>query len=244
MLEPYHNAPITRSYRPRILFPADDFSQWIDKHLKGRDGKVADIDVCLHMFLTVDAEWPIREFNDEYFYARKNELDKHTSKSDRNRLQALRLLRHAFFGDDIDENKTLELLDKAGKMLAEDTKLKWQERIRDQGRDAARGLYPIYFSKAIKNARLLMWCRSGEWMPVVWCPDMTTAMFVYAAFNGVETCLNCQKVFCRDSPRVDGSRSEKYCTIACGQRFRQRLYRTKKNPKVNKKSKTGKQKSR
>ena len=89
----------------------------------------------------------------------------------------------------------------------------------------AKRLYPLVFSKAMERAKVRMWCKDGEWLPVIWCPNMKTAMYAYAAFNGVETCLNCQKLFCLDVPRVDDSRSEKYCTVACGQRFRQRIYR-------------------
>jgi hypothetical protein len=101
----------------------------------------------------------------------------------------------------------------------------WRNHLKGQGREAARRLYPSFFSKAIKRSRLRMWCKDGEWMPVIWCPNLTTAMFTHAAFNRVETCLNCQKLFCLDVPRVDDSRSEKYCTVACGQRFRHRIYR-------------------
>jgi hypothetical protein len=157
------------------------------------------------------------------------------------RLKALRLLRHAYFA--VEEVTAVAILDEVGPLLFSDPNT-FRNHLRGQGREAARRLYPLYFSKAMKRSRVRMWCKDGEWMPVVWCPNMTTAMFAHAAFNGVETCLNCQKLFCLDVPRVDGSSSEKYCTIACGQRFRQRMYR-KRNPKEEtRNSKEGKRKSR
>ena len=223
-----HNAGITRLARPRILFPADDFSDWVAKFERpGRKdrGKPFDTDILIHLCMTTEGDWPVREFNHEYWLSRRKELEKGTSESDRTRLRALRLLRYAFFGEE--EESSLAILDEALNLLSKDTKLEWIKHVKGHGRDAAQRLYPLYFAKAMKRAEVRMWCQNGEWMPIIWCPDMTTAMFTFAAFNGVETCLNCQKLFCLDVPRADDSRSEKYCTVACGQRFRQRIYRKK-----------------
>jgi hypothetical protein len=134
-------------------------------------------------------------------------------------------LRRAFAGED--DASSQEILDSARNLLQQHPRI-WAstiEGIQGQEREMAKRLYPLVFSKAMERAKVRMWCKDGEWLPVIWCPNMKTAMYAYAAFNGVETCLNCQKLFCLDVPRVDDSRSEKYCTVACGQRFRQRIYR-------------------
>ena len=180
-----------------------------------------EFDASLYMSME-DEGRRVREFTSEYWGPRYKELLEETTERDRVRLKAIRLLRHAYFGEE--KTAALTILDQAGNLLFNDPKT-WRNHLRGQGREAARRLYPLFFSKAMKRSRLRMWCKDGEWMPVISCPNMTTAMFTHAAFNGVETCLNCQKLFCLDVPRVDDSRSEKYCTVACGQRFRQRIYR-------------------
>ena len=95
----------------------------------------------------------------EYWHSRSKELENGTSESDRTRLKALRLLRHAFFGEE--EESALEILNEAGNLRSEDTKLEWQKHIQDQGRSAAKYLYPLYFSKAMKRSKVRMWCKAG-----------------------------------------------------------------------------------
>jgi hypothetical protein len=222
-----HNEGITRKARPRIMFPAADFADWVAKFDEANNreagNKPFDPDILIYLCMTTEGDWPVHEFNHEYWFSRRKELEKGTSETDRTRLRALRLLRYAFFGEE--EQASLEIFDEAVNLLSKDPKLAWIKDTKGHGRDAAQRLYPLYFAKAMKRAEVRMWCKNGEWIPIIWCPDMTTAMFTYAAFKGVETCLNCQKLFCLDVPRVDDSRSEKYCTVACGQRFRQRIYR-------------------
>jgi hypothetical protein len=220
-----HNASITRLVRPRIIFPAKDLA-WLDKFEENAENTVYSIwgeefDASLYMSME-DEGRRVREFTSGYLGPRYKELLEETTEHDRVRLKAIRLLRHAYFGED--KTAALTILDQAGNLLFNDPNT-WRNHVRGQGREAARRLYPLFFSKAMKRCKLRMWCKDGEWAPVIWCPNMTTAMFTYAAFDGVETCLNCQKLFCLDAPRVDDSRSEKYCTVACGQRFRQRIYR-------------------
>ena len=63
---------------------------------------------------------------------------------------------------------------------------------------------------------------------------MKTAMFAFAAFHGAAACPNCGELFALDSRRVDGSKGERYCTAACGQRYRQKVYRLKGKAKTGK----------
>ena len=87
----------------------------------------------------------------------------------------------------------------------------------------ARDTYPGLLSQYIGKARLIISRR--DFVPVILCPNLSVAMFVFAAYRGIAICLNCQKLFALDLPRVDGSTGERYCTAACGQRYRQKVYR-------------------
>jgi hypothetical protein len=105
-------------------------------------------------------------------------------------------------------------------------------------RRAAWILYSCYLTGEMKRARLVVHRnKRGEFIPVVGCPDIKTALFVFAAYRGVEACLNCQKLFAVDSARPDDSSSDRYCTAACGQRYRQKLYRLRQKVQVKKISK-------
>jgi hypothetical protein len=135
------------------------------------------------------------------------------------------MLRRAYFYFGEDEDSAREILQKVEKLCAFREELS-NEPSYTSNRSRVRILYPLIFGKALQQARVRMWpTDSGEFLPVIWCDNMTTAMFAYGAFKGVDTCQNCAKLFCTDLPRVDESRAEKYCTVACGQRFRQRIYR-------------------
>lgn len=89
----------------------------------------------------------------------------------------------------------------------------------------ARNVYPDRLRQRIKKAQIVI---LPSFTPAILCPDMTVAMFVFAAYRGIAVCLNCQKLFALDSERADGSVSEKYCTVACGSRSRRKLYRLNK----------------
>jgi len=156
-----------------------------------------------------------------------SEMVQSTTERDRNRLRALRLLRYVHAGhDDMAAKKALS---DAGQILFDDPQFQSVFVGAKSPREAARVLYPGYFTDEIKGARLAIHrTKHGEFIPVVRCPNMTTAMFVFAAFHGIETCLNCQKLFAVDAARPDGSSSERYCTAACGQRYRQKLYRLRR----------------
>jgi hypothetical protein len=253
-----HNAPITRP-TPRIVFPEKpDFKRLMDpdrtKEVQKpfprpvRQGLGIGDDFYqlwgerfdARLYVSLEEVQETREFTSEFWFSRRKELEGETNEYDRLRVRALRLLRNAYFGES--DESFQDVFDRAMKMLTHHPqnlipRLRGRNSqalefsIRGKEREAARHIYPLFLSKMMERAKVRMWCKDGEWVPVIWCPNMTTAMYVHAAFNGVETCLNCEKVFCRDVPRVDGSRSEKYCTIACGQRFRQRMHRRRQKSK-------------
>lgn len=97
--------------------------------------------------------------------------------------------------------------------------------------------YPAFFNRELRRARLVLWLtKRNQFIPAIFCPSMKTALFAFAAFRGVAACANCGELFSPDSARADKSMSEKYCTAACGQRYRQKVYRLK----VKAKTKSGK----
>ncbi|MGB9434769.1 MAG: hypothetical protein WBQ89_21165, partial [Candidatus Acidiferrum sp.] len=65
----------------------------------------------------------------------------------------------------------------------------------------------------------------GSILPVVACANIRAAAFVFTAYKGISTCLNCGKQFSTDFRRPDGSKSELYCTQRCGAQYRQKVYR-------------------
>jgi hypothetical protein len=242
-----HNATITRGLlrdgassalsKPRIIFPKKDavprLLEWFKEgETEGSQPEDPDnwvfgkkFDMELDAWL--DDPSKAREFTSEYWNspARRKELDKETSEADRDRVIALRALRHAFTAD---EDKARDILNRVQEKLSFPEKLAVDLPF-SANRNRIRLLYPLIFSDALKNSRVRMWpTQDGEYVPVIWCEDMTAAMFAHAAFNGVEACQNCGKLFCPDLPRVDGSRAEKFCTVACGQRLRQRVYRKRR----------------
>ena len=246
-----HNAPITRRgmlpddldrtlSTPRILFPKKDavlvVREWF-KESKDPDiwvfGKSFDKDLVAWLEEPSQA----REFTSDFWNlpARRKELDKETSEIDRQHVQALRWLRHAYT-DSVDESKARDILNKVQKMCSFPEILS-NDPSWSSNKARVRLLYPLIFGDALKQARVRMWpTGDGAFVPVIWCDNMTGAMFAHAAFNGVEACQNCGKLFCTDRPRIDGSRAEKFCTVACGQRLRQRMYRKRKSKEVKRKS--------
>jgi len=175
----------------------------------------------------------IREFTSDFgeLPTRIKELEKETSELDRNRIKALCMLRRAYYYFGADEDSAREILKEVEELGVFREELS-NEPSYKSNRSRVRILYPLMFGEALKHARVRMWpTDSGEFLPVIWCDNMTTAMFAYAAFRGVDTCQNCAKLFYTDLPRVDDSRVEKYCTVACGQRFRQRMHRRRQKSK-------------
>jgi hypothetical protein len=101
-------------------------------------------------------------------------------------------------------------------------------------------LYASLLTREMAGAKLVMWTsKQREIIPAVMCPSLKVALFVASAYRTVASCANCHKLFGLEGTRADGSASEKYCTQACGQRFRQRMYRL--NLRQSKSKRKGKQ---
>jgi len=205
-----HNETITA--RPRIFFPSKSGEWVLHGHL------VAE-------FTAAHATPGSPEYK---------ELEKGTTEFDRNRLRGLRLLRYVDVKND--ETAVRKALNDAGQLLhnlpeSMAAGLEVPKRL-------AGILYCGYLTSGMKAARLgIIRNNHGEFIPVVGCPDIKTALFVFAAYRGVEACMNCQKLFAVDSARPDGSSSDRYCTAACGQRYRQKLYRLRQKVRIKKLSK-------
>ena len=141
------------------------------------------------------------------------------------RLRGLVLLRAAHDSQEVIARRRLA---EAAQLLLDDANL--QDAFRTLSKKASAVFYPLFFSFEMRRARQVMWLTKAEqFLPAIYCPDARTAFFVAAAYGRVTACRNCHKLFDLDSPRVDGSRSVLYCTIACGQRFRQRIYDEKQH---------------
>lgn len=89
-------------------------------------------------------------------------------------------------------------------------------------REGAAWHYRTLLTDGMKKTRLVMARARGGFAPAVLCPDLRTAAFVFAAYRGVEVCAACQELFAPDPER-----GGKYCSEACGQNYRQKLYRLK-----------------
>jgi hypothetical protein len=158
-------------------------------------------------------------------------MEKATTEIGRTWLRALRLLRYVYSDDN--ETATRKALAQVGKLLAEEPGFQSMFATARKPKSVASVLYSINFTGEMKEARLVIHrTESGGFIPVLRCPNMKTAMFVFAAFGGAETCLNCQKLFAVDAVRPDGSSSDRYCTAGCGQRYRQKLYRLRKKARA------------
>jgi hypothetical protein len=210
--ETFHNAGITA--RLRIFFPAKagEKAEWV-------------------------AGFRVREFTAKHVTpgcAEYKELQESTTECDRERLRGLRLLRYVNVGsDEIGTRKNLadagRLLDDLPKSMLGDAK---------DPKSVAQVLYSMYLTGEMKEARLVIYrTKRGEFTPVLRCPNMKTAFYAFAAFRGVEACLNCQKLFAVDAAKADGSTSERYCTAACGQRYRQKIYRLRQKARSKRESK-------
>jgi hypothetical protein len=180
-----------------------------------------------------------REFTSAYATPgtpENKELEHSTTKKDRNRLRALRLLRYVCAEDD--QTAARKVLTDAGQLIFEDLQLAKLFAGTEDPKQVAAASYEEFFNDEIRGARLAIHrTKRGEFVPIIRCPDVKTAMFMFAAFRGIETCLNCAKLFAVDIVRPDDSSSERYCTAACGQRYRQKLYRLREKGRLEKISK-------
>jgi hypothetical protein len=154
------------------------------------------------------------------------QMEHAVSERDRNQLRALRLLRYVCVGNN--ETAARKALKDAGQLLfskPDDVELYVGGK---NPQKVAIERYRSDFNEEIHGHRIVIRrSKRGEFIPAIHCTDMKTAMFLYAAFRGVEACLNCGRLFAVDAARPDASSSDRYCTARCGQSYRQKLYRTR-----------------
>jgi hypothetical protein len=200
-----HNAEITLSpVRPRIFFNGEPTEDIVREVIGARHRGV-------------------REFTPAFFQpgtAEHRELENTVSESDRAALKALVLIRSAYVTDDPIARQSLQ---DATYQLMPDYSGHVKHFFQNANPKKIAGKeYPGLMRQYMRKARLVV---SRGFVPAILCPDLSTAMFVFAAFRGISCCLNCQKLFALDLPRVDGSAGERYCTARCGQAYRQKVYR-------------------
>jgi hypothetical protein len=224
-----HNEAITP--RPAILVPSTgkDNDGWILQ--MGKDGpQVIEADWSP---LPAYAEWGLNpletvvEFTGAFMRVGTPEratMEANVSAKDRETLHGLLKLRAA---SETAPKAARRELAEAAKTLIPDARLRATFQA---GRlpEVAEWFYPAYFNRELKGARLVLWLtKQKRCLPAIFCPNMKAAMFAFAAFRGVAACANCGELFTLDSQRADKSKSEKYCTAACGQRYRQKTYRNR-----------------
>jgi hypothetical protein len=201
-----HNVTITA--RPRILFPVN--SNRSDRIITRGFG-LGEIPLLRD----------VKEFTAAYMTPgtrQHKEMEQATTQRDRRVIASLRLLQYAH----------AKAPDAARELVEAFSVLSGGWRPRDLGyghlsqRELAANFYSGSFNDEMKSARVIMSrpTRSEAPVPAIWAPDIRTAAFVFAAFRGVEVCASCHRLFAPDRER-----GEKYCSDACGQNFRQKLYR-------------------
>jgi hypothetical protein len=174
----------------------------------------------------------VKEFTSAYMRVgapEHAEMEAGTSEKDRETWKGLLQLRatHATSPFPLDERAAKRELASAGAKLIEDPRIQ-ATFAGGQVRKVAAWFYPAFFNRELKRSRVVLWLtKQNQFVPAIFCPDMKTAMFAFAAFGRIVACPNCGELFAPDSDRLDKSRSEKYCTVACGSAYRQRTYRTR-----------------
>jgi len=226
-----HNAAITA--RPRILIPATS---------QTNDGFVLRVSKTGPQRIPADlegekffAEWGIERFEPVKEFVVKEVLD--FSEEAHARVRALSLLRYAHATHASDALAAKKAVSDAAGLLIDDQGL---QSVFSTGnpREVATLFYPAFFTREIRGAEVVMWkTKDEQFLPAIYCPNSRIASFVAISYRGLAACLNCHKVFSPEEESVDGSVSEKYCTVACGQRYRQKLYRLKQKARVKKISK-------
>jgi hypothetical protein len=160
------------------------------------------------------------------------------SEKDRARLRALSLLRYAHATFNRDAITAKKAISDAAELLIDDDKELQSVFSAGNPREVAKWFYPAFFTREIKGAQVVMWrTKQEQFLPAIYCPNTTIAAFTSVSYRGLAACLNCYRVFSPDSPSIDTSVSEKYCTAACGQRYRQKIYRLREKARVKKSSK-------
>jgi len=217
-----HNAPITA--KPRIVIPANG---------QENDGFVLRMSSAGPRRVPADlegkkffAEWGIEQFEAVQEFTPAAVFGASTEKGSA-MLKALSLMQYAHGVFDSDAVAARKAISDAAELLIDDTEL---QGVFSTGspREVANWFYPAFFTREIRGAQLVMWrTKQEQFLPAIYCPNIKTASFVAVAYRGLAACLNCYRVFSPGSISVDDSSSEKYCTVACGQRNRQKIYRLK-----------------
>jgi hypothetical protein len=223
----WHNATITA--RPVILFKTD-----------GSDlPQAALVRQILRSKLI-----RLREFTPQYLVPGTSEhrlMEASTTPEDRATLRAISLIRYAHTSG-ADANTTSKALYEAARALVPDYPANESAFSEFQRGKVPERLYAGLLTQGMKGTKLVMWTtKQGEIVPALLCGSLRSALFVASAYRAVTACANCHRLFALDSARIDGSASEKYCSAACGQRFRQKMYRLR-TANRKKKSKRGRRK--
>jgi hypothetical protein len=148
------------------------------------------------------------------------------SDQDRRKLRALRLLQYVHSSGSAEAARelgdALEVLGGAG--VVERLGLSNVPKV-----ELAANWYAGSFNFEMKKARIVMWQRNKNETPIpaVWCPDIRTAAFVFAAFRGITVCPGCRQLFAPNPQHP-----AKYCSEKCGQRIWQREYRVREKKKL------------
>jgi hypothetical protein len=218
-----HNGGITR---PKILFCVGK-RKVVDEGLESFKGRPIQIFGSKRL---VKADY--REFTSAHVTpgtSDHKEYEASVSEEDRSTLQALTLLRAAYSrpaGDPIAEQALMDatnaLVPGYPKSGPKEGDLKAFYKGKDL-REIANRHYHTLLNQELKHACL--WIPLSTVVPLVLCPNIKTAAFVYHAYRGVSACLNCRKQFATDFRHADGSKSPLYCSTRCGQQYRQKLYR-------------------
>jgi hypothetical protein len=170
----------------------------------------------------------VRRFTPEYLVPgtpEHRQMEAATTEADRATLRAISLLRYA--DSESESDTTAKALRDAAMILLPGHPAR-EEFVTSK-------LYSSLLTRGMNGAKLVMWRSSEGTVPAILCPSLKVAMFVASAFKAIAACSNCQKLFALDAERLDGSASEKYCSVACGMRFRQRMYRLRQKSKSKRK---------
>jgi hypothetical protein len=71
-----------------------------------------------------------------------------------------------------------------------------------------RWLLSFEISKAIQDAKLVLWWNGENFKPAIWCPDLKIAFYVRAIMGMFRICLHCGEPFLPERPDQD------YCSVA------------------------------
>jgi hypothetical protein len=231
-----HNDTITP--RPAILIPAagKDNNGWIFEMGKGGP-QIIEADWSP---LPAYAEWgldpprTVTEFTGTYMRVGTTEhaaMESNVTAKDRETLHGLLKLRAA---SETAPKAARRELEDAAKKLIPDARLRATFQAGNLP-DVVEWFYPAFFNRELKGARLVLWLtKQKKFLPAIFCPTMKAAMFAFAAFRGAAACRNCGALFTLDAERPDKSKSERYCTAACGQRYRQKTYRKRSDERKRK----------